>query len=115
MAFWNIRQGKFEETLLVKNRSLIAYSLHIWGMVRQWLGIHKTRLEVAFILGKSGWTVGTRTDGLSSDRYFENRISTYSEIWGYGGIGRHKGLKIPRSNIHTGSSPVTPTMTCQCH
>ncbi len=26
-----------------------------------------------------------------------------------GGIGRHKGLKIPRSNIRTGSSPVTGT------
>ena len=27
----------------------------------------------------------------------------------YGGIGRHKGLKIPRSNIRTGSIPVTGT------
>ena len=26
-----------------------------------------------------------------------------------GGIGRHKGLKIPRSKIRTGSSPVTGT------
>ncbi len=26
-----------------------------------------------------------------------------------GGIGRHKGLKIPRSNIRTGSSPVSGT------
>ena len=28
-----------------------------------------------------------------------------------GGIGRHKGLKIPRSNIRTGSSPVSGTIT----
>jgi hypothetical protein len=28
-----------------------------------------------------------------------------------GEIGRHKGLKIPRSNIRTGSSPVSGTKT----
>ena len=27
----------------------------------------------------------------------------------YGGIGRHKGLKIPRSKIRTGSIPVSGT------
>ena len=26
-----------------------------------------------------------------------------------GGIGRHKGLKIPRSKIHIGSSPISST------
>ena len=31
------------------------------------------------------------------------------EICRCGGIGRHKGLKIPRSKIRTGSSPVTGT------
>lgn len=29
------------------------------------------------------------------------------EICRCGGIGRHKGLKIPRSKIRTGSSPVS--------
>ena len=33
----------------------------------------------------------------------------FREIRRCGGIGRHKGLKIPRSNIRTGSSPVTGT------
>ena len=32
-----------------------------------------------------------------------------------GGIGRHKGLKIPRSNIRTGSSPVSGTIKASSH
>ena len=35
--------------------------------------------------------------------------SAFSAARRCGGIGRHKGLKIPRSNIRTGSSPVTGT------
>ena len=34
---------------------------------------------------------------------------TYSLFRRYGEIGRHKGLKIPRSKIRTGSSPVAGT------
>lgn len=31
-----------------------------------------------------------------------------------GGIGRHKGLKIPRSKIRTGSSPVSGIVKKRC-
>ena len=40
---------------------------------------------------------------------FRNKAFDYCTIRRCGGIGRHKGLKIPRSNIRTGSSPVTGT------
>ncbi len=35
----------------------------------------------------------------------------YTLLGRCGGIGRHKGLKIPRSKIRTGSSPVSGTMS----
>ena len=31
----------------------------------------------------------------------------------YGGIGRHMGLKIPREQSHTGSSPVSGTTSSE--
>ena len=33
------------------------------------------------------------------------------QIRGYGEIGRHKGLKIPRHLRHIGSNPIIPTLT----
>lgn len=38
-----------------------------------------------------------------------NLYYNYNSLSRCGGIGRHKGLKIPRSKIRTGSSPVSGT------
>ena len=40
------------------------------------------------------------------DPVFKSRVSF---IWGYGGIGRRRGLKIPWPYGRVGSSPTTPT------
>ena len=33
----------------------------------------------------------------------------YNQTWPSGGIGRHKGLKIPRRQLRAGSSPASAT------
>ena len=40
-----------------------------------------------------------------------NMIVVKKNTRGYGEIGRHKGLKIPRHLRHIGSNPIIPTLT----
>ena len=45
----------------------------------------------------------------------QQQMSIIEYICRCGGIGRHKGLKIPRSKIRTGSIPVSGTKTREMH
>ena len=40
--------------------------------------------------------------------------NSYGILCRYGGIGRHKGLKIPRKKFRTGSTPVSGTKNPEC-
>ena len=53
---------------------------------------------------------GSNPGGASKKTLHPNRCRVFKKINGRcGGIGRRKGLKIPRSNIRAGSSPASGT------
>ena len=67
-------------------------------------------------LGLNGWMAEWLCSGLQSrSRRFDSGFSLQVRIAIYfcpgGGIGRHKGLKIPRRQLRAGSSPALGTIT----
>ena len=62
----------------------------------------------------SGRVVMQRTANPSTPVRFRPQPPIYSILWVFysldGGIGRHKGLKIPRRQLRAGSSPAPGTI-----